>query len=96
MPLINHALAGNRGRPQITLAATARQVGVLIAHRRFIHLHVTALAQLLFEFVADGRKQAHTLSQPLHHLLAADEHAVPLPENLLLPVEGHMIAILDD
>ena len=38
----------------------------------------------------------HALRRPLHHLLPRDEHAVPLPEELFLPVEGQVVAVLAD
>jgi hypothetical protein len=36
------------------------------------------------------------LRGPWHHLLPRNEHPVPLPEDLFLPVEGQMVAVFAD
>ena len=83
--------AGHREKPQVTGGGFALDLRVQHFNGCLVDLEVIAGHQLLPDQVIDGQQEKGDLLDPLHHLLAGNDHTMALPENPFQRVIGHMI-----
>ena len=83
-------------KPQISLSRLALDLRIEHPHRRLVDLQVIALLHSFPHPINDQAQEPGDVLYPLHHLLPGNDHSVPLPENPLQRVKGHMIVVFGE